>query len=132
MSAVRPDNLAAARESWGASCPDWILALAQACDHSSQASVGKRLGVSGAVVNQVLKGRYAGRMDRIEARARGELMRATVQCPVMGEISSRQCQDEQRRPFATTNPQRVRVFHACRGTGPFAGQCCTHYRGDSA
>ncbi|MCC7082205.1 MAG: hypothetical protein IT530_16150 [Burkholderiales bacterium] len=127
---VRPDNVATAREAWGASCPDWIFALAQACDLSSQAQVGKRLGVSGAVVNQVLRCRYAGRMDRIEARARGELMRATVQCPVMGEISSRQCQDEQRRAFATTNPQRVRVYHACRGTGPFAGQRCIHYRGD--
>lgn len=126
----RPDNIAAAREAWGESCPDWILALAAACDQTSQAKVGLQLGISGTAVNQVLRGRYVGRMDRIEARARGELMRATVQCPVMGEISSRQCQDEQRRPFATTNPQRVRVYHACRGTGPFAGARCPHYRGD--
>jgi len=126
---ARPDNVAAARESWGDACPDWIIALALYCDRTSQSQAGKKLGISGAAVNQVLKGRYAGRMDRIEARARGELMRATVNCPVMDEISYRQCQDEQRRPFATTNPQRVRVFHACRGTGPFAGQRCEHYRG---
>ncbi len=132
MSTPRPDNVATARAAWGKDCPDWIVALARACDQMSQNAAGKRLGVSGAAVNQVLRRRYAGRMDRLEARVRGELMRATVMCPVLEEISSRQCQDEQRRAFATTNPQRVRLYHACRGTGPFAGRRCKHYRGDAS
>ena len=93
---------------------DWYVALRQACDASSQSRVAMRLRVSPAVVNQVLRGRYAGRVDRVEQRVRGELMSQVVDCPVLGEISTRRCLDEQRRPFAPTSPQRVTLFKACR------------------
>ena len=111
MAAVNAER---ARAAWGATPPDWIDALARACDGASQGAVGKRLGISSAVVNQVLGKRYAGRMDRVEQRVRGELMSATVTCPVLGEISARDCLDHQRRKFSATNPVRVRLFTACK------------------
>ena len=104
---------------------DWIQVLTQECERTSQAKVAERIGVSGAVVNQVLRGRYKGRLDRVEARVRGEFMREVVACPVLGEISTRQCQDEQRRPFMTTNWMRGAVYRACRDG-------CPNYRGEDA
>lgn len=93
---------------------DWIEALRAECERTSQAKTAARLGVSSAMVNQVLRGRYRGKTDNLETRVRGELMRATVDCPVLGEISTRQCLDEQSRPFAATNPLRIRLYRACR------------------
>lgn len=112
--AERPSSIARARSAWGDTPPDWIVALAEACDRASQASVAKRLGISGSVVNQVLGRCYAGRMDTAETRVRGTLMAETVACPVLGDVSSARCLDEQRRPFHPTNHQRVRLWKACR------------------
>lgn len=105
-------------EHWGASAPDWIKALAAECDRTSQGATAKRLGVSGAMVNQVLKHAYKGRYDGLESRVKGELLAETVHCPVLGEISTRQCLDEQAKPYANTNRQRVAVFKACRSGCP--------------
>lgn len=107
-------NRAIALERWGSGAPDWVLALADECDRTSQNRAGLRLGVTGSLINQVLRAAYKGRLDRIETRVRGELMRQTVACPVLGEISSRQCLDEQSRPRAATNPLRVALYQACR------------------
>ena len=109
MSAV-----AAAAEAWGDAMPDWVRTLAEACDRRSQAAVARDLGYSAAVVNRVLKAAYAGRYDTVEKAVTGALMAATVQCPVLGDLPSHQCLEIQRRPFAATNAQRVRLYRACR------------------
>lgn len=109
-----PGNLQTARDSWGAKPPAWIVALAEACDASSQSRVSVRLGISAAVVNQALKNTYAGRLDRVEERVRGELLRETVACPVLGEITKRECLDNQNRGYEATNPTRVKLFQTCR------------------
>ena len=108
-------NLVRARAAWNDDkTPDWIVALAGACDLSkSQGQVAERLGISAAAVNQVLGNSYKGRLDRIEQRVRGELMRKTVACPVLGEISTRDCLDHQARKFRATNPLRVRLHQTC-------------------
>lgn len=93
---------------------DWIDVLGAECAHASQAKLAKRLGVSAAMINQVLRGRYTGNTANLEQRVRGELMRETVICPVLGETSKRDCLDAQSRPFAATNPQRVQLFTACK------------------
>jgi DNA-binding transcriptional regulator YdaS (Cro superfamily) len=103
---------------WGADAPEWVRALAEECDRTSQLQAAKRLGVSGSLVNQVLKHVYNGRYDGIEARVKGELLRETVLCPVLGEISSRRCLDEQARPYANTNRIRVALYKACRSGCP--------------
>lgn len=97
---------------------DWLEALRRACAETSQSKVAARLHVSTTMVCQALAGKYRGNLGNLEARVRGELMNRTVDCPVLGEISLRRCQDEQRRPFATTNHIRVQLYLACRGTCP--------------
>jgi hypothetical protein len=93
---------------------DWMDVLRAACAASSQAKVAARIGISTTVVNHVLNDKYKGRLDRVAERVRGELMRATVECPVLGELSRRVCLDHQQRPFSATNPTRVQLYFACR------------------
>ena len=97
---------------------EWIAALAAECARTSQAAAARRLGVSGAMVSQVLKGRYTGRLDRLERRVRGELLQGTAICPVLGRISTKQCEDEQSQPFSTASRLRAAVYRACRDGCP--------------
>lgn len=107
-------NVQTVLEAWGAEPPAWVLILAEACDNASQGRVAADLNVSATQVNQVLKNAYKGRLDRIEARVRGELMKETVSCPILGELSKRECLDHQSRGYEATNSTRVRLFQACR------------------
>jgi transcriptional regulator with XRE-family HTH domain len=90
------------------------------CERTSQSKVAKRLGVSAAMVNQVLKGSYSGNLANIEGRVRGELMGLEVDCPALGKISRRDCLDFQNLPFAATSPVRIRLYRACRSGCPFS------------
>jgi len=93
---------------------DWLAALRQACAESSQSAVAKRLGVTGSTISQVLGGKYAASTAMVEERVRGALMQKTVDCPQLGEISAKDCLDWQAKPFAATNPLRVRMYTACK------------------
>lgn len=110
--------MARARAAWGEAMPDWIVALAEACDAASQSRVAGRLSYSPAVINQVLKGVYPGDVWKVEMAVRGALMAETVACPVLGEIDTQRCLVEQRRPFAATSSLRVQVYRACRAGCP--------------
>lgn len=68
------ENQATVRTTWAPEPPEWILALAEECDLTSQGQTARRLGVSPAVVNQVLQRKYKGRYDLVEARIRGKLL----------------------------------------------------------
>jgi hypothetical protein len=121
-----PDkNRVKALAAWGERAPDWVLALAAECDRTSQGRAARRLGISAAVVNQLLRGRYEGNVARMEERVRGELMRATCTCPVLGEISTRRCQDEQAAPFSVSSRLRVAIYRACRSG-------CPNYKGGNS
>lgn len=113
MTNTGSTNKELALRSWGEAAPEWVLVLAEACDINSQAAVSRRLGVSGAMINQALHNTYAGRLDKLEARVRGELMRETLTCPVLGEITKRRCIDEQSKPYAPTNALRVELRREC-------------------
>lgn len=102
------------RASWGVSPPEWIAVLAEECDRTSQSKTASRLNVSAAMVNQAIRNSYKGRLDRLEERVKGEFMNEKSACPVLGEISTRECLDHQARPYATTNHIRVALFRACR------------------
>lgn len=80
----------------------------------SQVKVAKDLGVSPAVVNNLLKDRYLGDVAGMASRIRGQYMAETVQCPVMGTLSRRHCLDNQVRPLVFTNPTRVRLHAECK------------------
>lgn len=92
---------------------DWMQVLRDECARASQRAVADRIGVSQSTINQVLRGTYKGRLFRIEERVRGELMHKTLECPVLGEISRRRCQDEQQRGFSASSPQRVQLYTTC-------------------
>lgn len=92
----------------------WIDRMAEECARSSQKAVADRIGYSATVVNQLLKGKYKGDLVAIEAAFRGAYMRLTVECPVLGTLPANECLEHQKLPFAATNPQRVRLFRACR------------------
>jgi len=92
----------------------WLEVLAAQCRRRSQAAVAEDLGVSPAMVNQSLRGRYRGDTERLQALVEGAYMGRTVPCPVLGEVALNQCLDHQTRPFAATNPVRVALYRACR------------------
>ena len=106
-----------ARTAWGTALPDWVQRLAEECTASSQAKVAARLGRSGATVSQVLRNKYAAKLDAIEEVVRGVLMDATVECPALGTISTAACRDWMiaARSFSNVNSERVRMYRACRG-----------------
>jgi len=112
-----------ALRAWGANPPDWIVALADACDKTTQGKAARDLGISAAVVNQVLGPVYKGRMDRVETRVRGEYMKAVVTCPVLGPISTRDCLAYQQAKFRATNPLRVALHKTCP-TCPNRSKAC--------
>ena len=98
---------------------DWITVLRTECHRTSQSRVANQLRQtdgfpSPTVINQIIKGKYPGRTDRLQALVEGKFMAGTVQCPVMGAIPSDQCIEYQGRKFAATNPTRVRLYQACR------------------
>jgi len=103
-----------AQEAWGADLPSWVHVLATHCDSSSQKAVATKIGYSPAVVNQVLSRRYTGDMEAVELAVRGALLDYTITCPELGELAAHHCLEYQKLPFAATNPQRVRLFRACR------------------
>lgn len=90
-----------------------IELLESAVAESSQAEVARRIGRSAAAINQVLKGTYAGNPEAILELIAAEYGGDTVDCPVMGEVALAQCIESRNRPFAATNPMRVRLFKAC-------------------
>lgn len=97
---------------------DWIVVLRSACRRETQAAVARRLGVSPTMVNQALKGVYRGDLEGLQSRVEGALMGQHVICPVLGQLPRNECMDHQARPFATTNPLRLRMYRACRAGCP--------------
>lgn len=93
--------------------PDWIEALAAACDASTGRAVARRLGVSPAAVCRVLANAY-GDTGKMERRVRELLMATAVACPVLGDIDAAVCREHQERPYTPINPTYVRLFRACR------------------
>lgn len=93
---------------------DAMDALLELKKHLTQAAIAKRLGVSDAAVSAALKGRYIGNVEALAERIRGELLNQTVRCPILGEITSRICQDERKKPLHTANPVRVQLWRACK------------------
>lgn len=98
---------------WPDGPPDWIVALAEACDRTSQRQAAEAIGYSASAVSTVLRARYPGDVGRVESAVRGAFMAATVDCPVLGEIPTTRCLHEQVQPYAATNHVRVRLYRAC-------------------
>lgn len=97
----------------------WLYRLRQEVDRTSQRRVAVALrGDNGypseTLLSQVLSGKYPGQTGRLQRLVEGHYLGHTVACPVLGEISRADCEHNQVKPFAATNPQRVALFRACR------------------
>lgn len=112
--AKRP-TIETAKAAWGSDMPDWVEALARACDASSQGKVAIRLGKSGPMISQVINRRYAANYTAIENLVRGRLMLETVPCPVIGDIALDQCHHNQRHH---TSAIERRIFGGACPTCP--------------
>lgn len=94
----------------------WIEVLRAACDGSSQAAVGRKIGYSSATINQVLMGTYTSDTGNIRKAVEGALMDVTVDCPVCGEIPMNSCIQHQRnakKEVRVTNPMRIALYNTC-------------------
>jgi DNA-binding XRE family transcriptional regulator len=100
--------------AWDGVVPDWLAALADECDATSQAQAAERIGFSRATVSLVLSGKYRGSLPNVARAIRITLMSGTVECPILGEISEAECDLHQRAPFSSSNSMRVRLYKACR------------------
>jgi hypothetical protein len=101
--------------AWGEPLPDWIKALAEACDETSLRKTATKLAVSPAIVSLTVNAkRDRVKLDFVKGRVERVLMIITVACPVLGVININKCLEEQAKPFSSVNPQRVRLFKACR------------------
>lgn len=109
------DFLSKARDAYGDALPDWIEELAKYANATSGASAARRIGLSSSTVTQIIGGTYkAADWSKIETRVRGELLRETVVCPVLDEITKSHCLDEQGKDFTGTSATRTALYHACR------------------
>lgn len=114
--------LAVARDFWKDALPEWVEALAQACEATSQNKVARELGYSAPVVSNVLRNRYSGDLDRVEDMVRGKLMDAMRDCPVAGPIRTSACakwRGKASRPAPTGSSMERRMHRGC--------QSCPHF-----
>ncbi|MCF8483329.1 MAG: hypothetical protein K9H25_23135 [Rhodospirillum sp.] len=105
--------------------PDWVTALAEACDASSQRKVAKVLEISAGAVNALVNGTYKAKdWSDMEDRVRAKLMNGTVQCPGQGqEIPMTVCGEWRAKAqvVAATSGERVRMRQACLACGKNGG-----------
>lgn len=123
-AAERTDFVARLGVDWPQGAPDWVQALAQACNRMGQRRAAEALRYSASLVSSVLRGRYGADTGKVEAAVRGAFMAVTVACPVLGTLPANACIEHQRRPMsvATGNHFYARLYRACR--------VCPQARGD--
>lgn len=94
--------------------PDRMDLFERKCAELGQAAVARATGYSDSAISQARNGKYQGELDSLLAKIEEIYGSSTVECPVLGTITLAQCGTHRRRPFAATNPLRVRLFTACQ------------------
>jgi hypothetical protein len=106
-----------AREFWGEGIPDWVEALARACDETSQNKVALRLERSASLVSNILRNRYPADTSAVEDIVRGTFMSGRIACPVLGEIGTHLCRKWRgkapRDKFSNGNALDITMYRAC-------------------
>ena len=120
MTAIQKTRVEKLTDAWGTYPEDWMLVLAQETDRRGSArEVAEIIGYSPSIISAVINGSYNGTYRHIEQAVRETLMRLSVECPVLGNISGEKCSGHQRvKTVTATNPQTVRLFRACRSGCP--------------
>lgn len=109
--------------AWGENPPEFIRVLARLVEQEgSKAAAAARLGINRASVSTLLANRYPANTDRMSKTIMA--WAALVECPVLGQISGDQCQNERNKPFLGSNPTRIRLYRACQNcpNNPKGGQ----------
>ncbi len=108
---------------------EWLDVLRRECEATSQPRVAARLRQpdgfpSPTVISQALNGKYPSErgLARLKALVEGIYLHHTVDCPVVGEIPTDQCQEYQALPFSNINRTRVAIFKACRSGCPHSNR----------
>ncbi|MEG2004577.1 MAG: hypothetical protein RR014_00945 [Bilophila sp.] len=101
--------------AWGEPLPDWIEALATACDAQSMRKVAADLKVSAALISLALRNCHHAKLDYIMDRVKSMLMVSIVSCPVLGMINTTDCIANQKKAFSSVNPLQVQLYRACHG-----------------
>lgn len=78
--------------AWGDALPDWVRALAEEADRTSQNVVARLVGYSASAISATIGGTYAAKDTKpLEQAVRAKLMRAAVACPECGGMPLDQC-----------------------------------------
>lgn len=104
--------------AWGGEPPDWVVALAAACDQmGGHAAVARACGLSRATVSMLCRNAYPRDARSVEAKVRGVLLEVTVDCPVLGELRRDRCVAHQNRRLQDlgASPLNVQLYRACQG-----------------
>lgn len=92
----------------------WLDLLRQKCEALGRRKVEAELGISKTTLSQVLNEKYPGNLDNIASKVTEAYSSDKVLCPVLGSITVQRCATEQSKPFAATNPQRIKLWKACQ------------------
>lgn len=102
----------------------WLEILRTQVASRGQRAVAEQLGISNAVVSLVVNEKYTGDMQRIQKLVESVFLALTVKCPVLGDIGWHTCQQHQQN-HNTGNPQRLRLYRACRSGCPHSDLAVT-------
>ncbi len=110
-----------ARDSWGEDLPGWVGDLAAECAAASQNQVARQLGVSAAMISQVIRAKYPGDLARVRDLFQGAYRAATIECPALGTLPVHECRGWQAkaRRFESSNTLRIRMYRACHRCARF-------------
>jgi hypothetical protein len=92
----------------------WLELLEQKVAELGRRKVEAALGISKTTMSQVLNRKYPGNLENIAAKVTEAYSSDKVTCPVLGSVTVQRCATEQSKPFAATNPQRVKLWKACQ------------------
>ena len=100
---------------------NWFEILQKEVAASSQSAVAKKLGYSVTTVNQILKGKYLGKPDKVAVRIIDVF--AKVTCPYLSEeIDIAICQEHANSKAPSHNPTKMQHWRACQAC-PNKGGC---------
>jgi hypothetical protein len=88
--------------------------LKEAVERHGSRRVAAEIDYSTTTISRMLAGKYEGDVASVLDAVILNYGAETHQCPLQGEISRKKCSITQARPFAATNPARVRQYRACR------------------
>lgn len=109
-----------AQAAWGTAMPDWVKALAEACDEQGLRKVAAKLDVSPAMASLAINKKRRD-LAFIKYPVEKVLMITMVACPVLGVMGRQECLQYQVAEFSPANPQTVQLYQACRNG-------CKYYR----